>query len=400
MSAISYRPFAKVFSRVVAASDSNNKKYADYLCDGTADDVQIQAAIDAVEAAGGGTVFLREGTFTIAAGLTIDTDYVNLVGEGMGATTIKLRNSHNAAVQMVNLAANYCTIRDLTVDGNKANQASGAGKGICLDNANAGKTNCQIVRCETKNVNYASGGGNGIAVVGCDYFLVDACQIHDNEDSGIYVGSTALYGIISNCHSFLNSLEGFDIQTATIAVNACIARSNVNVGFRATGSSPIFTNCQSIANTGNGFGLSNGDHAQIVGCRSVANGDGAVEEITLNSTTTGALITGCYIEPTDDGIILSGADNNIVANNVISGASLSGDNTKIGILMTGTSLRNVINGNRIYLPSGSNNFQYGIREAAVADDFNLVVNNIVNDGQTATISLQGGSSVNANNITA
>jgi len=38
---------------VVAASDSKKKSDADYVCDGTADDVQIQAAIDALPGGGG-----------------------------------------------------------------------------------------------------------------------------------------------------------------------------------------------------------------------------------------------------------------------------------------------------------------------------------------------------------
>ena len=77
---------------VVAASDSptKSKAQADYVCDGTADDVQIQAAIDALPAAGG-TVKLSEGTFTIAIGQTygtadcgvvVDRSDVTLSGEG------------------------------------------------------------------------------------------------------------------------------------------------------------------------------------------------------------------------------------------------------------------------------------------------------------------------------
>src|SRR3989338_6523001 len=54
---------------LVAANDASAaaKRWADYTCDGTADDVQIQAAIDALPASGeiqDGTVVLSEGTFT------------------------------------------------------------------------------------------------------------------------------------------------------------------------------------------------------------------------------------------------------------------------------------------------------------------------------------------------
>ncbi len=48
----------------VSASDSR-ENYADYRCDGTADEVAIQAAIDALPATGG-TVTLLEGNYTLA----------------------------------------------------------------------------------------------------------------------------------------------------------------------------------------------------------------------------------------------------------------------------------------------------------------------------------------------
>ena len=54
----------------VAASDASANVRAvtssTYLCDGTADDVQIQAAIDALSTSGG-KIVLSEGTFNIAA---------------------------------------------------------------------------------------------------------------------------------------------------------------------------------------------------------------------------------------------------------------------------------------------------------------------------------------------
>jgi hypothetical protein len=74
---------------IVAAVDSINKTYADYICDGSDDDVQIQAAIDAMLEDGNGTVLLLPGNYTL--GDTIDiTDLTStdrrLRIEGYGAT--------------------------------------------------------------------------------------------------------------------------------------------------------------------------------------------------------------------------------------------------------------------------------------------------------------------------
>lgn len=70
---------------LVAASNANASVIAsaDYVCDGTADDVQINAAITALPS-GGGTVVLSEGNFTISAPAVIQDKCVNLIGQGIG----------------------------------------------------------------------------------------------------------------------------------------------------------------------------------------------------------------------------------------------------------------------------------------------------------------------------
>ena len=58
--------------------------------DGVADDTaEIQAAIDAVEAAGGGVVYFPRGTYLITAGLVVDQQKVSLRGAGMGVAILK-----------------------------------------------------------------------------------------------------------------------------------------------------------------------------------------------------------------------------------------------------------------------------------------------------------------------
>jgi hypothetical protein len=57
---------------------------ADYVVDGTADDVQIQEAIEAVDALGGGTVFVKEGIYNLVNPIDFSgIDKVTLTGEGV-----------------------------------------------------------------------------------------------------------------------------------------------------------------------------------------------------------------------------------------------------------------------------------------------------------------------------
>jgi hypothetical protein len=85
--------------RYVASSTASarDKARADWVCDGTADQVQIQAAIDAAQAEGGGIVQLSPGGFNIAATITIngttdenDPRTVTLKGCGQQVTELTI----------------------------------------------------------------------------------------------------------------------------------------------------------------------------------------------------------------------------------------------------------------------------------------------------------------------
>lgn len=58
-----------------------------YYCDGTADDVQIQAAVDYVVALGGGIVFIKKGTYNLATYVILGSN-VTILGEGSGVATL------------------------------------------------------------------------------------------------------------------------------------------------------------------------------------------------------------------------------------------------------------------------------------------------------------------------
>lgn len=100
---------------------------ADYVCDGTADDVELQAAIDALNAAGGGVLQLLPGTYNIAASFGGATagQYSNLVikGAGRNATILKAASAvaviafGNGNATLGNVWSNL-TLADLTVDMN------------------------------------------------------------------------------------------------------------------------------------------------------------------------------------------------------------------------------------------------------------------------------------------
>jgi hypothetical protein len=93
---------------VVAASDSSAAgiAQADYQCDGTADDVQIQAAIDA---AGAGKVVCLEGTYNTTTAILADND--GLILEILG--TLK----PSGAINAIEMTGDKMNIYVHTIDG-------------------------------------------------------------------------------------------------------------------------------------------------------------------------------------------------------------------------------------------------------------------------------------------
>lgn len=87
------------YYRLVAAADApaSVRARAQYVCDGSADDVQINQAITDAKSVGGGIVQLSGGHFNLAATLTItgntdedDADTITLRGVGAQATTLDM----------------------------------------------------------------------------------------------------------------------------------------------------------------------------------------------------------------------------------------------------------------------------------------------------------------------
>lgn len=109
-SAITSRALAGAHFVAASNSPAADKAMADYVCDGTADNVEIQAAIDAVKAQGGGVVLLSAGNFNLAATLNVtgntdedNADTLTLRGVGQQATTLDMAASTNG-IELTNWA--------------------------------------------------------------------------------------------------------------------------------------------------------------------------------------------------------------------------------------------------------------------------------------------------------
>lgn len=111
---------AASWSTIAGVTDWVNVKQPPYSATGggSADDTSaIQNAINALPAAGG-VVYLPTGTYLLngASALNLATTGIKLMGDGTGATTIKIGASFGAA-QAINITADSCKVVGLSIVG-------------------------------------------------------------------------------------------------------------------------------------------------------------------------------------------------------------------------------------------------------------------------------------------
>lgn len=338
-----------------------------YSCDGTADDIQIQAALTAAGTAGGGIVFVKEGTYDISAVLTIPSN-VTLQGEGW--TTI-LKDVNGASVQniitnsdIVNGNTNII-IKDLMVDGNyTAGVVGGTGDGtnygnliefIALDNV---CTYCKVVNC--KVVKSYDGGGIifidfgwdsntpaftpldwlGCKVVGCvvDDIGVGSEATPNGNGKGITLHGAARIEIHSNLVTLCDS-QGITLDTSKYSNIHDNLIDNTGVVVTGQGASGIFLSYNTAYTQccNNIIGVPTGTSS--IGIYILLIADYA-------QTPVGNIINNNIIFQAYNGIYDNGGTETNITNNIFIGVTHDGINIVSG------DYKNV-NGNLIYNPGGS-----------------------------------------------
>lgn len=93
------------------------KKDCDYLCDGTDDQVEIQAAINALPSTGGEVVVL-DGTYHITASINVNKNNVTL--RGCGASTVLKNTGIKVGNTLLGCASSFNTIKNLHIIGSES----------------------------------------------------------------------------------------------------------------------------------------------------------------------------------------------------------------------------------------------------------------------------------------
>jgi Ca2+-binding RTX toxin-like protein len=297
---------------------------------GTTDDtMSIQKALDAAEAASGGTVVIPSGTY-IVSGTRIAAEgalhvgaNVKIVGASSGDTVIKLADHYDQKLTgIIRTVSGEVTtnveISNLTIDGNRANnvgEIDGFFCGVtpgstakCSDITLSGVTiqNCSRYGFDpheqTTNLTLtdcvARNNGDGFTIDYCSNVIIKDCKSYDNDRNGFSIATSSHDVIIKNCEAYGNTQNGLAVNKGSddrvwiynVDVSNCNFHDNSANGIEVQLSQGVTISTSAI--TGNG---KNG--ISILGSNTVivANND-----IHNNSQANDGYYSGVNIDQYDD----------------------------------------------------------------------------------------------------
>lgn len=320
-SAIAIHPAVTV---TVASVGSRGKEGADYYCDGIDDDVQIQAAIDALPG-GKGEVKLLEGQFVTTGTIVITTGGVTISSTGIDGTEIKLGDGVNGDLFHLDVDTNdeFFTLKNLYLNGNNANNTSGRA-------LYSGAGAASIRDVHINNCFFAFWAGDTIHLDESWGFIMTDSIIEYGDGIGLLIDA-GTDPKISNCKIIDNQGDAIQLSATTFGAN--ISHNRLDGG-------------------GGAYGVNVGGGVNII--------EGNVFGDSEESMEGGEAI---YVT----------GDQNIIKNNQIIGVS----ELDYGIHFTSTASRNWAGGNKID-PTGMT--------AAIYDEGTL--NIVIGEDHGGTLQLQ------------
>jgi parallel beta-helix repeat protein len=291
-------PTGKKVARFVVGTSTSGWTAADcdYLCDGTADQVEINNAITALSASGGEIIILN-GTYNITAKINVTKDNVSIRGNG-NATILKRMFNSSAAEGVITLTGRSgCNIANLQIDGNKTSYTSNNNYGIYLN----GSSNNNTITGNTYNNN-----SYGIRLGSSSNNIVIGNTCNNNNSYGIYLSNSSNNNTITGNTCNNNNQYGIYFTSSsdnTITGNTCNNNSSYGIY--------LSTSCDNNTITGNT--CNNNNSAGIY----------------LNSSCNNNTITGNTYNNNGTGIYLFTSCNNntVTGNTCIRGTGLATDYT-------------------------------------------------------------------------
>ena len=273
----------------------------DYLCDGTSDEVEIKAAIDALPS-GGGEILLLDGTYNISSRITIGKANVSLRGCGP-ATVIARKFNGTSANGVISCSAANCTISSLAIDGNKAAYPNENNRGVYASQSAANIAVEDVVVQNSRDGIYLGGMTGG---------RITRCNITNSGAFGIYLYSATAIDLSLNRIDTTGETAVFINGGKSIKVDGNTITGSVNYGVRLIGSTTMCTLANNVClDNAGGISLESASMCSVSG-NLCMRGSGTTEDYDSTKITIRAT---------------SASSNNIIAGNLVMGKDVEDSGT-------------------------------------------------------------------------
>lgn len=270
----------------------------DYLCDGTADDVEINAALTAAFQAGGGVVRLLTGDYNLTSAITIAAS-VTLQGDGAGATRLIRRTGNYTGTYQ-----EMCQLRGHLAD-LAFQELDPPSSAHTVVNTIAPPTGCSIT-----GVKFYTGSGSATQIRDTStsvstYLVIRDCIFNLASEECISAPNAAADIYVIN-----NSFSGLGTISITGQAHAMIQGNNmphVTVTLDGVNSDSVFSgNAAGIFKLLNSSGQNYRGWGCLV-CGNIFQGDDPA--ITLGANTRYNFVTGNQLTYLTNGTQLTVQDN-------------------------------------------------------------------------------------------
>ena len=380
---LDYGHYMAVF---VAASNAPAflKAGADFICDGTADDVQINAAVALLAAGDGGKVFLSPGEFYIDAAIVLNDD---ISIEGMTPTSYVVDGFIQSDTQIFRdqVAANFVafscpttqtgvSLRRLSV----SDSAIVANTSPLISISSAGKveiTDCVLDNQQTSGRVIELTANQASVAVRRSYLFSSGSTIFVNgttqTGNEIELEGTEIYADVASCVDL--TVGGSCILRVTDSVlygetNAIRVDGN-------TGSTPmprVEVLRSKVDATSDIVYLTDILWARIEACNLQGGGE---HSIRLSNVDGGIIRGNEQLAANKHGVWALDCDKLIICDNLLLNCSTETDNTYSGIILDGDTNDCLVEDNKIWTDGAGNLPLYGIRIDDSTCDNNTVINN-------------------------
>ncbi|MBI5554453.1 MAG: right-handed parallel beta-helix repeat-containing protein, partial [Elusimicrobia bacterium] len=353
-----------VAAKIVAAVNSLDTARADYVCDGTDDQQELQQAINDL-ATIGGAVYLLEGTYNISGSINLDNTAPDDSGKaiiGTGKGTVLKIVSGASAVNVINGSnVNRILVSQLMIDGN--NQTGANNTGIYFDSVTDSKIDNVWIKQMSKYGIYLDFSRNN---------TISGNNVQNSANGGIW-----LYSSSNN-----NTISGNNLQNNYTGIYLISSSNNTLSGNSVYGGNGYTIRLYSSSNnnTVSGNSVDGGtscsvhidfSNNNIISGNSVwrSGGNGILMGGSNNNTLSGNNLYSNAL----NGIRVDSSSSNTISGNSINSNGLGG--AYDGIRIENNSDTNIFSSNSIFDTAGSG---YGIEISDANCDNNYLAGNYIN----------------------